>query len=486
MLLTLPLVSVASSARAATTPPNIILIVSDDQTIGTLRAMPNVRALLRDQGTAYTSAYVSNPLCCPSRASILTGLYSHTTMTYTNQEGAGEPDDPWIRFGGADAFHEVGGNENRTLASYLHEVGYHTGLVGKYLNGYAKYADETHGDGSPGSGAAWKPAGWDDWIAFYGGQGAYLDYDLNVNGELQHFGAGGSEHSTRVLGDGARRSMLNRPAEQPFFLYFAPYAPHGIPVPEPRDQDRFLDAEAFDSPAVGEDVSDKPSYIQARPTVRSQSAKARVRVLQTLYGLDRQVGRIIRALSPEQLENTVVVFMSDNGLGNGEHRWKYKLVPYERSIRVPFLMRWPGHVAVGVTDDSFVLNVDVLPTLLAAAGHPPVPSDGLDILGPVDRTEFLLEAMYYPRGSRGSAPTYCGIVTPRWKYVVYSPTDAEPSLVVPPLEEELYDRRHDPWELQNVAPNRPAKVQEMRTALAALCDPRPPDTTDAWWDAWAR
>jgi arylsulfatase A-like enzyme len=163
----------------------------------------------------------------------------------------------------------------------------------------------------------------------------------------------------------------------------------------------------------------------------------------------------------------------------------WKLVPYERSISVPFLMRWPGHVAAGRTDDSFVLNLDIFPTLLAAAGHAPVASDGVDILGPVDRTEFLLEGMYYPRRVQGSAPTYCGIVTRDWKYVVYSPTDAEPHLVIPPFEDELYNRRRDPWELKDVAPTRPAKVAEMRDALRPLCDPRPPDTTDAWWEAWA-
>lgn len=446
--------------------------------------MPNVREMIRAQGTSYTSAYVSNPICCPSRASILTGLYSHTTMTYTNQDGSGQLNDPWLRYGGAYAFHENGRNEGRTLAVRLHELGYHTALIGKYLNGYPAYADGWHGDGSPRSGAAWKPAGWDRWVALYERFGRYVDYDLNIDGRIRHYGDGPREHSTRVLGNRAVRFLRDRP-DQPFFLYFAPFAPHGGFRPEARDEDLFLKAKAFDSPAVGEDIRDKPTYIQARPDGVSQDAETRVRVLQTLYGLDRQIGRILGALTPEEVANTIVIYMSDNGKSNGEHDWMYKLVPYERSIRVPFLIRWPGHVAAGVSDDSFVLNVDVLPTLLTAAGGTPVPSDGQDILGPIDRTEFLLEAMYYPRGRDGSVPTYCGIVTRDWKYVVYSPTDMEPELVTPPFEEELYNRRRDPWELENVAPNRPTKVQEMREALAALCEPRPPDTSDAWWAAWA-
>ena len=480
----LPLVPLGEAARAAAGPPNIILIVSDDQPIGTLSAMPNVRKLLRRQGTRFTAAYASNPICCPSRASILTGLYAHTTMTYTNQDGTGGAGDPWLFYGGSYAFHEVGHNEPRTLAAYLHEAGYYTALVGKYLNGYRRYADAFHGDGSAGSGAGWRPIGWDRWIALYSDNGSYFDYDLNVDGEIVHHGTEARDHSTRVLGNQAVRFLGGRP-DQPFFLYFAPYAAHGGFEPEPRDEDLFLEAKGYDSPAVGEDVGDKPSYIQARPDGQVQRDEARVRVLQTLYGLDRQVGRILSALSADELANTIVFYLSDNGLSNGEHRWMSKLVPYERSIRIPLLVRWPGRVAAGATDDSFVLNVDVLPTLLAAAGQGPVETDGLDILGPDERTAFLLEAMYYPHASQGSVPTYCGIVTRGWKYVVYSPNDIEPSLVVPPFEEELYNRRRDPWELENVAQERPAKVAEMRAALAALCNPRPPDTTPAWWAAWA-
>lgn len=485
VLLALPLVWVGYPARAASSPPNIILIVTDDQTIGTLKAMPNVRALIKNGGTSYTSAYISNPICCPSRAAILTGLYSHSSMTYTNQDGGGARSEPWLRYGGAYGFHELGNNENRTLANLLHEQGYYTGLIGKYLNGYRRYADGFHGDGSQGSGAGWKPAGWDRWVSFYENNGEYLDYDLNVDGHITHFGSGPREHSTRVLGNRAVRFLRDRP-DQPFFLYFAPFAPHGDFVPEKRDSDMFLSTKAFDSPAVGEDVSDKPTYIQARPDGKVQDALTRMKILQTLYGVDRQVGRIIDTLSPEDLANTIVVYMSDNGQSTGEHDWLYKLVPYERTIQVPLLMRWPGHVAAGTTDDSFVVNVDVFPTLLAAAGHAPVASDGIDILGPAERTEFLLEGMYYPRETQGSVPTYCGIVTRGWKYVVYSPTEEEGRLVVPPFEEELYNRQRDPWELENVAANRPAKVAEMRNALKTLCDPRPPDTTDAWWDAWAR
>lgn len=466
--------------------PNIIVIVTDDQTIGTLRAMPRVRALLQEQGTTYPNAYVTNPLCCPSRASILTGQYSHHTMTYTNR-GIPGATDPWRRFGGTYAFHDVGTNEARTIAAYLHADGYYTGLVGKYLNGYAAYADRTHGDGSFGSGASWKPTGWDRWAAFYApSAGDYLRYQLNVDGDLQRFGSARHEHSTRVLGDEAVRFIQTRPADRPFFLFFAPRAGHGRFIPEPRDEDLFRDVAAFDSPAVRDDVRDKPRYIRRGPRgAKLLDAESRMRLFQTLYGLDRQVGRIVAALTPEELANTLIVYLSDNGLGNGEHQWGYKLVPYERSIRVPLIVRWNGHLASGVRDDRFVLNVDLLPTLLEAAGHEPVPTDGVSIDGPSERRTLLLESMYFPRGAKGSVPTYCGIVTHRWKYVVYSPTRAEPGLVLRPFEEELYDRSNDPWELRNVAPDNRAKVRDLRDALAELCDPPPPDTRDRWWNAWA-
>lgn len=474
------------AAEARIRKPNIIFILADDQTVGTLGPMRNVRSLIQRQGTRYTSAYISNPICCPSRASILTGLYSHTNLTYTNQDGEGTPTDPWERYGGAYAFEEVGNNETRTLAYALDQGGYYTGLVGKYLNGYGSYADVFHGDGTAGSGSGWKPAGWDRWVAFYEDNGLYYDYRLNVDGRVERYGSRARDHSTKVLGDQAVAFIQERPADQPFFLYFSPYAAHSDFTPEPRDTDRFLDLGAYESPAVGEDVGDKPTYVQDRPTGQAQDAQTRIRVFQTLYGLDRQVGRIIRSLSDRDLANTIIVYMSDNGLGNGEHNWSYKIAPYERVINVPLIIRGPG-IPVGARDDSFVLNVDLMPTLLAMAGVARLPTDGAVI--PSNRKRFLLEAMYYPR-ERGSVPTYCGIVTRRWKYVVYSPTPAQAPIVDADLvhgdyEEELYDRKRDPWELTNVASSRLARVQDLRVQLSNLCAPAPPDTTARWWNAWA-
>ena len=296
-------------------PPNIVLILSDDQRADTLAAMPNVRELLAARGTTFENAFVSNSLCCPSRTTILTGSYSHLTGVYGNR----------APYGGFRSF-----RDSSTLATWLDDAGYETALVGKYLNDY-----ET----------SYVPPGRDDWVAFAGDPG-YYNYRLNVNGDLRRFGRRPEHYSTTTLAGYATRFV--RKAKRPFFLMFAPYAPHAPAVAPPTGPRRETVAAPLASPASRElDVSDKPDHIRALTPLsrreRRRTESFRGRQLRAIGGVDSAVGRIVHALEDTgQLDNTLVIFTSDNGVSWGEHRLgaERKLVPYEGAIHVPLVMRY--------------------------------------------------------------------------------------------------------------------------------------------------
>jgi len=468
-------------------PPNVLVFITDDQDVGTWSAMPRTRRLVIDEGIRFRNAYVSNPSCCPSRATILTGDWSHTTGVYTNH-GYG---------GGTRAFRRTG-NESRTLATYL-DASYETALFGKYLNGYSAEANRI-------GQRAYVPPGWDEWQAFYGMNGSYYHYRLNVDGHLRTYGAGPEDYSTDVLGERLRDWLdpsdgLGRDPTEPFFAYFAAFSPHGPADASPAydDDHRFSHLPAYRSPAANErDVSDKPTYIRDLPPMHPLGRAGLVdqwrREHQSLYSYDRQIGMTLRLLRQEhELHNTLVIVMSDNGEEGGEHRWRYKLVPYQRSIRVPMAIRFdrllPRRGVVDRTD--MVANADLFPTITALSlgrrWQPPQPVDGLslrDVLsgkqqGPLRRS-MVLENGYYSRGDKQAVPSYCGLLTRRWKYVVYSPTPRDPGLVSPPEEDELYDLRHDPYELRNVVASRREVAARLRKRLTIVCSPTPPGWSVAW------
>src|SRR5207342_607982 len=150
------------TAAAATVPPNVVIFLADDQAMGTMKAMPNVMGRIAAPGVTFARAYISDPLCCPSRASILTGLYPTHTGVFTNGEGTDN-----TQYGGTAAF-EGNGDSDLTVAKTLHDAGYQTALFGKYLNGYRTYS-AAH----PGADGYFRPPGWDLWRAFYENNGRY-------------------------------------------------------------------------------------------------------------------------------------------------------------------------------------------------------------------------------------------------------------------------------------------------------------------------
>jgi N-acetylglucosamine-6-sulfatase len=436
------------------TPPNIVLILTDDQRWDSMWAMPNVRHLLGDHGVTFTNGFVSNPLCCPSRASILTGQYSHGTGVYTNFPPLGG-------FAGFDP--------TTTIATALQEKGYETALVGKYFNGYL---------------GTEVPPGWDRWMAFNGPNGGvwYYDYTMSIDGVERHYGSSPSDYSTAVAAQHAVRFI--RGTHRPFFLYFAPSAPHLPAIPGPGHEDAFPALAPFRGRSFNEaDTSDKPPWLRLVPRFDpehiARADRLRAAQLRSLPPIDDAVREIVDALdSTGVLDRTLILFMSDNGFMHGEHRLSDKQSPYEEAIRVPMILRYDPLTADGVRDPRMVANIDVAPTFADAAGTDLPGAEGTSLLNLVRRPTaegmrwLLLEHVGAPRdpdyGSRPDRyviPTYCGIRGRRWKYIDYADGS-----------QELYDLAKDPFEERNMIDDPTARgpMRELKREVRRLCDPPPP------------
>jgi arylsulfatase A-like enzyme len=466
----------AAPAAAAGETPNVVVIMTDDQTAESMRVMQQTRALLGDEGVTFANSFVNLPLCCPSRATFLTGLYAHNHHVTTNA---------WPN-GGFYKFEGSFGDAN--LATALQGAGYHTVLVGKHLNEYGAREPDP----------ALVPPGWSEWYATLEPNPDTYDYRLNENGATVTYGDAPGDYKTDVLTAKAL-DVIDRQAAgaQPLFLWLSYTAPHGggpdpSPQPpfdcDPGTQPAPRHATAFDTeplprpPNFNEaDVSDKPPSIQNSPLLDAaqiQTLEGRYRcALEALLAVDEGVSSVTAALEAQgQLDNTLIIFTSDNGFYNGEHRdAEGKGTHYDPATRVPLLIRGPG-VPAGVTSDELVVNADLAPTILDAAGVvPAVAPDGLSLLSLFDpglgwkRDEVLLENR-----------SYAGVHDERYVYVEHDSGEDAGSI-------ELYDLSTDPYELENVHGD-PAytEVEEaLATRLAALrdcagatCSPAPEAITD--------
>ena len=229
--------ALAQQAQSSTKPPNIVLVLSDDEDLGIHPYMPRVKELIEDQGTVFDNFFVPYPLCCPSRASILRGQYPHNTLVLGN----------WAPEGGFLTFRRLK-REQSTIATWLQDAGYRTALYGKYLNDYS----ETDAP----------PPGWDEWHA--GNADAYdnVDYKLNANGQIEAHGDAPEDYLTDVIARRAADHIRRFSAEgRPFFLYVAPFSPHSPYNPATRHRDMFNDVDLRHPPSFNEeDVSDKPRF----------------------------------------------------------------------------------------------------------------------------------------------------------------------------------------------------------------------------------
>jgi N-acetylglucosamine-6-sulfatase len=432
-------------AGAKEQAPDIVVIVTDDQRFDTLWAMPLVQRELVAKGVTFAEAFVVNPICCPSRASILTGDYSHTTGVYRQTPPFGRFD--WFRDGS-------------TLPTWLDDAGYTTGLFGKYLDGY-QHAALT----------GYVPPGWDRWVAFV--HAAYYEYKLTVDGTIRAHGSSSEEYSTDVLAEEATDFILD--SDGPLFLYFSPAAPHWPATAASSDEEAFADLAPWRPPAFGEaDVTDKPPWVRALPPLtperRAEIDALRRDQYRSLLAVDRAVASIVSALEEAgRLGNSLIVYTSDNGLAWGEHRWTKKEAPYEEVIRVPLVVRWDGGgLQPGTTSGAFALNLDIAPTIVHATGIAAPEMEGRSLLPvlrgrvPADwRNDFLVEHL----AGRNPVPTYCAVRSAGWMYVRYADG-----------EQELYDLSSDPTQLNNLASSAEASgdLRGLRRRLEALCRPAPP------------
>jgi arylsulfatase A-like enzyme len=389
--------------------PNILLIVTDDQRDGTMSMMPDVERWFGAGGTRYENAFATTPACCPARASILTGLYAHNHGILTNREN---PD-------------LLAAAEPLMVQRALRNDGYRTALFGKYLNNWPNERD---------------PANFDRWattpFVAFGGE------EWNVDGSVRKV----TQNSTSFLGDLSISFLRDREREdaRPWFLDLAFMAPHLPATVEPRYLDVVVPPLEPTSAMLEVDRSDKPGYVRRRH-LRSlvDIELRRVPALRSLVAVDDQVDRIMRALKEMgELQNTVAIFVSDNGYLWGEHGRSKKAAPYLPAIEVPLYVRWPGHVAAGGIDTRLVGSLDIGPTMFAAAGvEAPSAFDGRNLLDRTsDRAGLLLESWRI-----SDEPSWTAVLTKSWIYVEYV-SDRTKEVTF----REYYRIRGDPYQLVNL------------------------------------
>jgi len=437
----------AMAVEGGDTRPNIVLIMTDDEDLATHAFMPKTRALIEDQGTVFDNYFVTYSFCCPSRATMLTGQYSHNHRIQGNV----------LPTGGARKFRATG-NDRSTIATWLKAAGYRTALIGKYMNDYE-------------AAEGYVPPGWDEWYAYSHG---YYDYVLNENGTPVRYGSTAADYSTDVLA-GHATAAIRRAADgtAPFFVVVAPFAPHSPELPAPRHEHLFADAVYPRPPSFDEeDVSDKPSLVQERDRLAPWQLESIEKVyrgrLAMMQSVDELVEGVVMTLRETgELDNTYVIYTSDNGWHMGQHRlFVGKTTAYEEDIRVPFAIRGPG-VPKGLRLDPFVLNNDLAPTFAALAGiEPPDFVDGRSFLPLLQdpaqpwRQSFAIERRQRETMEIVGAASFQAVRTADWTYVEYFNG-----------ERELYDLRSDPEQMVNVVTTaEPLLLDQLSRRLAELAN----------------
>jgi N-acetylglucosamine-6-sulfatase len=429
---------------------NVVVILSDDERWDGMGVMHNVKNLLVDHGVNFTNAHVTTSICGPSRASILTGQYSHHNGVFDNF--------------GPHAYPAFKAEEPNDLPVWLHDAGYKTALVGKYINAYT---------GAAGHHAI--PPGWDDWQVMDSiPMEAYYNYSINNNGHLEHYGNKPSDYSTTVLTHKAVNFIHG--ARHPFFLYFAPVAPHLPAIPSKRDQGKLENIAPIHSPAFNQRNIGKEPWRFWHKDMLSAAAQlyinhVRIRQEESLLALDRSVRSVVQALKDRhELNHTVILYTSDNGFLWGEHRLGGKVWPYQESTHVPLIVRAPW-TNTPSRNNQPVLNIDLAPTISELAGITPgLPQDGRSFVPFLHdeqtpwRHAWLEEFLGKDMLHDGGPPPYVAVQTRRSLYVEYRNG-----------WRELYNLKKDPWELNNVAGSTRTKPRQVTLSkdLARLYDMPP-------------
>lgn len=434
--------------------PNIVLILTDDLDAGDLSRFPNITDLLVRQGTTLSRFFVTNPWCCPSRSSILRSQYMHSHQVESNRSPTG----------GFPKFRPL---EASTLGTWMHDAGYRTALMGKYLNNYPEGAPRTY-----------VPPGWDEWHVPVTRLYQEYGYTLNENGVLRRYGDAPEDYLEDVLSAKAAAFATDSTTrgDAPFFLYLAPVAPHLPAHHAPRHSGAFADERAPRTPSFDqEDLSAEPRWLSGRTPLSAADTRRIDRVhrdrLRAMLGVDDMVGALVDALTRAgELDDTYIFFTSDNGFHLGQHRLRPgKTTPFEEDIRVPMVVRGPGVPAGGVAD-ALASTVDLAPTFaeLGGAAVPPT-AEGRSLV-PLLRghdvawRDAVLVEFYHPSYSPHSPPTYAVLRTGRYAYVEYETG-----------ERQLYDLWDDPAETRNLAasagPGLTAALSARLTLLRACSGP---------------
>jgi arylsulfatase A-like enzyme len=445
--------------------PNFVFVLTDDQNLASYerRTMPRTFRLLASHGTTFTSYVDATPLCCPSRAALLTGQYGHNNGVLNNNPGYETLRDP-----------------DNVLPVWLQRAGYRTANVGKFLNGYERAVDDNK-EVAPG---------WDEWATLVG-KHSYYDFKLAVSGEDRKVSYEGSTYLTDELNRRAVELVHELAGPDPFYLQLSQLAPHvengdsggpcgGDTVPAPRDLGSFAGEPLPPSPALNEkDVSDKPSFVSELPPLSAAKlrlAEHRYRCrLESLAAVDRGIASLLRAVREEgELASTVFVFSSDNGTFHGEHRLPGgKGLAYEEAARLPLVIRVPPQYRGGARPPravaSATANIDLVPTLVDWAGAETCPDVG-DCRVMDGRSLVPLLSGERPRWSRerpilteldigkeeiaagrGISCHYAGVRQGHWLYLDHT---SVPDLATGRCEQsevtELYDLGSDPWQLENL------------------------------------
>lgn len=431
---------------AAAERPNVVVILTDDQRANALSCAghPHLKTphidRLAAEGFHFTRAFCTTSLCSPSRASILSGLYAHTHRVVNNFTEYPE--------------------DLPSFPRQLQAAGYATAYLGKWHMG------EENDNKRPGF----------DYFVTHKGQGKYYDTEFNVDGERRVIPG----YYTHVVTDLALDWLRKRPqADQPFLLMIGHKAPHSFYVPEPKYAHEFDQVEVK-YPASAFQLDDKPAWFRQRldtwhgiygplfdfrkkfpdrnPAAVADFAAMTRAYWATLRSVDDSVGRIYQALADASLlDNTLIVYLGDNGLLNGEHGMVDKRTMHEPSIRVPLIARCPrnsGCQPVGRQIPSMVLHVDVAPTILEFCGLPPLAkSHGRSwkpLLAQDAPAVAWRDAWHYEYNYEKQfpyTPNVRGVRTDRWKYIRYPHGDGGPDR----HEAELYDLQADPEEARNLA-----------------------------------
>ncbi len=426
-----PTILPSSDLRLNDERPNIIVIMTDDQSYNTVEYMPTVKVVLMKDGIYFKNAFATTPLCCPSRASILTGLYAHNHEVYNNHAPNG----------GATKF-----NDDSTFAVWLKNAGYSTAYFGKYMNEYEFVSPK-----------GYVPPGWNQWGVFIEHAGApfifYYNFTMSENGRQVFYPKNKENFSADVI---TRKAVnfINDTRDQPFLLFLGYYNPHSAQIFAARHTETFKKTSGITVPRtpdfLEEDISDKPAYLgEVKPLTSDGYDQIYLKSLRSLLSVDDGVAEILNTLQQSGLsEKTIIVFLSDNGLAHGQHRWLGKNCVYEDCLRIPMIVYAPARFSARI-ETRMIANIDLAPTFAELAGvQVPENVNGISfaplLIDPAApwRDSLLFEHWPAEGGVEGSdnIPRYSAVRTDEWKYIEYDSG-----------EFELYNLKNDPYELTNLA-----------------------------------